>query len=161
MDSQYFPAAMLGAALVIFAVGLLLAVFVGGALLRLAVRWVDKFTPGYLRCCGAMALAVVIGVAAQFALGAVLALLPGAAALFATDPGMGAIAALFAASVALSTLAVALAAWLVVPRPDGGRLPFVRAVIAGALTTALGFVVYGVCVALLLLLVGGVPGVAR
>ena len=162
MDSQYVTAGALLGVLVAAAVACVLAVFVGGALLRLAVRWVAKATPGYWRCCGAVALAFVFGAVLQFVLGAVLAVVvPASAMLLSTDPGGVAIVVASLASLALSTLVLALSVVLVVPGADGGRMPFPHACAVSALTELMGVAIYAACIAVLLLTLGGVPGVSR
>jgi hypothetical protein len=162
MDSNYFPAALLGGLLVGLALALLLSVFVGGALLRISVRWIAGFTPGYLRCCGAVALSLVLGVALQFMVTTVLSVLGAASASLLTSQwGAGTMVALTVASFVLSALALALVVLGLVRPPGGARLPFGRAFAIAALTTAMGFVAYVAAVAILLLVVGGVPGVSR
>ena len=162
MDSQYFTAGALLGVLLAVAAACVLAVFVGGALLRLSVHWVAKATPGYWRCCGAVALACVIGAALQFVLGAVLAIVvPAAAMLLSTAPGGAWIVVASIASLVLSALVLALSVLLVVPGADGGRMPFGRALAASALTTSIGVAIYAAVVAACLLALGGVPGVSR
>jgi hypothetical protein len=162
MDSQYFSPAVIGGVLFALLLALLLSVFVGGALLRLSTRWVAGFTPGYLRCCGAMALSIVIGLALQFVVTPLLSLLGAAGGSLLTSAwSAGTMAVLLVASFALSALALALAVLLLVRTPEGARMPFGRAFALSALTTAMGFVLYVACVAILLFAVGGVPGLPR
>jgi hypothetical protein len=114
MDSQYFTAGALLAVLAAVAVACVISVFVGGALLRLSVRWVEKATPGYWRCVGAIALGYGLGAALQFVLASVLAvLLPAMASVLPTAPwsaglilsaGLG--LAIYAAVVAALMLAL-------------------------------------------------------
>lgn len=161
MDSQYFGAGWAVGLLAGLAIAVVLAVLVGGALLCLAVRWVEKSAPGYLRCCGAVALALVIGVAVELLLAGALAALPTGASLLWADPGAGGVVAMLVVSLVLSTLALAFAVLLVVPGGDGASIRFPRALAAAALTAAMGLVIYGTCIAVLLFALGGVPGVSR
>lgn len=162
MDSQYFTTGALLGVLVALTAALLLAVFVGGALLRLSVRWVEKATPGYWRCCGAVALAFVFGAVVQFVLAGVLAaVVPASAMRLATDPGGAWILVASIGSLVLSMLTLALSVLLVVPGADGSRMAFGRAFAASALTTGIWAVIYVLCIAVPLLALGGVPGVSR
>jgi hypothetical protein len=159
MDSQYFTAGVLFGVLFAVGLGMLLALFLGGALLRLSVHWVEKATPGYWRCVGAVALGFGFGFVVQSVLGAVFAVVgPASALLLGTDPGMAWIVVAAVGGFVASVLALALSVLLVVPGADGRRMPFARAVAASALATLMGTVLYGAVVVALLLTFGGVPG---
>jgi hypothetical protein len=162
MDSQYFTTAALLGVLAGIAMALVFAVFVGGALLRLSVRWVEKATPGYWRCCGAVAIALVFGSVVQFVLGTVLAVVvPATAMLLATGPGGVGIVVAAVASFVLSVLMLALSVLLVVPGADGRRMRFAHACAASALASLMGLALYGALVAVMLVAIGGMPGVSR
>jgi hypothetical protein len=162
MDSQYFTAGALLAVLAAAAVACVVSVFIGGALLQLSVRWVEKATPGYWRCVGAIALGYGLGAALQFVLASVLAvLLPAMASVLPTAPWSAGLILSAGLGLALSVLVLALAVVLVVPGAEGRRIPFPRACAASTLTSLLGLAIYAAVVAVLMLALGGVPGVSR
>ena len=158
MDSGFLGPQFAVAAVIGLVVGALLVVLVGGLLLRLAVRWVGGFAPGYWRSCLAVLLACVAGVGVQVVL---------AMALRATlqfdgmMPGPLVSVGLGLAGLAVMVAAIAAAARLLLRGPDGERLSIGRATGAAVLFVVLGTVLYVVVVGAMLLLIGGVLGVSR
>jgi hypothetical protein len=98
--------------------GLVVAGFVGGAILRACVRWIDGFTPTYRRSC----LVVLMVVLVSWLFGYLLELLPDmpidSAAGWFTDQ---------AVSFALRTTIVAGAVHFLIHRPDGSDVGYPRA----------------------------------
>jgi hypothetical protein len=133
-------------------------VLVGGALLRLSVRWIGGFAPGYWRSCLAVLLAFVVGVGVQVVLAVVLR---SALGLGGMMPGPLVSIALALVGMAVTVAATAGAAHLLLRRPDGSQLGLARAAGAAALFVVLGTVLYVVLLGALFLLAGGVPGVSR
>jgi hypothetical protein len=141
-----------------FVVALVVAVLVGGVLLRLAVRWVARFTPGYGRCCVAVLAALVFGVLLNLI---VVGVVRYAAVAGGALPGlawqlMGGVLGL-----ALAVVGTAGAVEGVIRRPDGQLLGFPRALAVAAVFDALCLALYGVVVVGAVLVLGGVPGVSR
>jgi len=163
MDSGFISREAIIGMVVAFLVGLAVAIAVGGLLLRLAVQWIGRFTPGYWRCVGVVLAAGVVGATLNFALAAVLRFgTPQAAiALGGGMPGMGAAIAYSLVGFAIAVVVNALAVQLLLRPPEGGTLPFARALGIAAAYVGMGLALYFACIAVLLVLLGGVPGVAR
>ncbi len=144
-------------------VALVFAVLVGGATLLLAVLVVEKFAPGYGRCCASALTALLICLVAQLALGGALYAATISTGLVPGSDALGVAISLIAALIglALAVLASALAIKGLITRPDGSALAFGRALRVAAVFVALLLVAYVIVVAALLLLLGGVPGVSR
>jgi hypothetical protein len=163
MDSGYFGAGMLAGLLVGLLVACVVGTLVGGGLLQLAVRWVEKFTPGYGRACLVAFLAMLLGAVAN--LGAAVLLRMGMAGTGwvagANLPGAGLMLVATLAGLALGVAVVAVLLQGLVRRPDGSALGFDRAAIVAAVYVGLCFALYVVVVGACLLLVGGVPGMSR
>jgi hypothetical protein len=163
MDSGYFSAGVIVGLLVGIVVAFVIGVLVGGLLLRLAVQWVEKFTPGYGRTCLVAFLSMLLGGVANVA-AAVLLRMGMAGTGWVTGanlPGAGLMIVATLAGLALGVAIVAGLAQVLVRRPDGSALGFDRAVVVAAVYVGLGFVLYVIVVGACLLLVGGVPGVSR
>jgi hypothetical protein len=139
-------------------VGALAMVLVGGALLKLSVRWVGGYSPGYWRSCLAVLVACIVGVVAQVLLALVVRAAPGFDAMM---PGMPVSIALALAGMAVLVAAATAAVRLLLRKPDGTRLALPRAAGAAALFVALGTALYVVVLGILILAVGGVPDVSR
>jgi hypothetical protein len=162
MDSGYFSTGWIVGVLVGVVLGLVLAVAIGGALLRLAVKWRDGFAPGYLRCCGVVALSGVLGAIATFAIGGVFTFLRMRTGV-SLDGGVGWMPGLLASALgfAVSVLVTGAVVQFLVRRPDGGTLPYARAIAIAAIYLAMAMALYLACIFGFLLAVGGVPGVSR
>ena len=159
MDSGFLGPQFAAMVVIGLIVGALLLVFVGGALLRLCVRWVGGFTPGYWRSCLAVLVASLASFALQFALGfLVMRVALGSDGML---PGGPLSILLAVGGMAISAFAAAVAVHVFLRRPDGSALSFGRSFGAAALGLVLGTVLYLACAAALVVLVGGVPGVSR
>ena len=159
MDSGFLGPQFAAMIVIGLVVGALLLVFVGGALLRLAVRWVGGFAPGYWRSCLAVLAASMASFALQVGLGfLVMRVLLGSDGML---PGGPLSILLAAAGAVISMFVTAGAVHLLLRRPDGSALSIARSLGAAALAIVLGIVLYVVCVAALILIVGGVPGLSR
>lgn len=162
MDSRYFSTADLLTLLVGLAVALVLGVLVGTVLLRLSLRWIEGIRAGFLRCCGALLIGATLGAVASSALMTVLtmvAMMSGAA--IHRGPGVGLMVVSGLSGFVLTALGIAVAVQWLVPRGDGAKIAFKRALAVAASTVAMWSVFYAVCVAGLLLALGGIPGVSR
>ena len=163
MDSGYFGAGVLAGLLVGVLLGCVIGTLVGGWLLRLAVQWMEKFTPGYGRACLVAFLAMLLGAVANLGAGVLLRMgMAGTGWVAGANlPGAGLMIVATLAGLALGIAIVAALLQVLVRRPNGSALGFERAARVAAVYVGLGFALYVVVVGACLLLVGGVPGVSR
>jgi hypothetical protein len=144
------------------AVGVLLLVALGGALLRWAVRRVAGFAPRYWLSCATFFAAMLASVAIQWALSfALLLVVFRTAATGWPAPGMALRMVAILAGFAIAIFALAGASALTLRAPGGARLPFAHALAAAAICICVGTVVYLLGIAAIVLVAGGVPGVMR
>jgi hypothetical protein len=162
MDSRYFSTDDLLMLLVGLAVALVLGVLAGTALLRLSLRWIAQVRAGFLRCGGALLVGAALGAAASSTLMALLTMAARTAGVaLHRNPGWGLVAVSSLSGFALTVLGLAVAVQWLVPRGDGSRIAFKPALAVAATATGLWTVAYAACIAVLLLALGGVPGVSR
>ena len=161
MDAGFLGPGFATALLLGLAIGIVLAVTLGGALLMFTVKLREGFAPGYGRSCGVVALSGVLGMVATFFIGGLFSLVRlGGVSL---DGGYGWMPGLLASGIGfvVSVLVTAAVVQLLVKRPDGATLSFARALAVAAIYLAMALALYAACVFALLLVLGGVPGVSR
>ena len=121
MDSPYASGGWIAAMVVVALLAFAIAVPLGATLLRLAVRWLAGFTPGFGTCCGTVLVAVGLCWAGNAAV---------AIALYAYGRQFGGVDisagsgqwAYLAGTLALDVAMHALAVGFMLRRPDGARL---------------------------------------
>jgi hypothetical protein len=159
MDSGFLGPQFAAMIVIGLVVGAMLLVFVGGAVLRLSVRWVGGFAPGYWRSCLAVLVASIASFALQMGLGfVVMRVLIGSDGML---PGGPLSYLLAAAGTAISAFVTAAAVHLLLRRQDGSALSITRSLGAAMLAIVLGIALYVACAIALILVVGGVPGLAH
>ena len=162
MDSRYFSTDDLLTLLIGLAVALVLGVLVGTVLLRLSLRWIEGIQAGFLRCFGTLLVGAALGTGASSALMTLLSMAALASGIaLHRGPGWGMIAVSSLSGFVLTALGLALAVQWLVPRGDGTKVAFKRALAVAASTSAMWMVFYVACIAVLLYTLGGVPGVSR